>query len=82
VYLIIVLPLVTPVTIPDEFILAIAPSSLLHIPPEVASLSGMVDPMHTSNDGAVVVMGATEGKVVTVISAVIAVEHPLPPATV
>jgi len=41
------LPVDTPVTTPPTVIVAIAGDALLHVPPAVALLNGVVEPTHT-----------------------------------
>ena len=78
-YLIIVFPDATPLTIPPASIVAIAGVRLDHTPPNVAFDKVVVLPSHTDN---VPVIAATLGLGFTVTCTVTVVLHPKPFVTV
>jgi hypothetical protein len=65
VYEILVVPAAAPVTIPERPTVAIAVLALLHAPPEVASVSGVVAPTH-KDDAPVIGLIVTPGLTVKV----------------
>lgn len=65
-----------PLTIPEVPTVAIVVLALLHVPPGLASASGVVEPWHTE---VAPVMAATLG--FTVIVRVVKFEHPAPLVT-
>jgi hypothetical protein len=59
-----VVPAVNPVTTPAEEMVPTAVLLLLHVPPEVAQINVVVDPLHKLN---VPVIGAVQGALITTV---------------
>ena len=65
------MPAPTPVTTPEELIVATPVVILLHVPPGVASLSGVVRPLQTDNVPVIALTtGATSTETMAVATAV------------
>jgi len=62
-------PVATPVTNPDELIVATDGLMLLHVPAPEASLSVIVAPVHTLNEPELEVMGRGAGITFAVVTA-------------